>query len=290
MWFSEEAVASWKHRDVKERKKGGQRQYSDLAIETAHMLRLVYRQGLRQTEGLLASILQLMRLDLCVPDHTTLSRRAKTVLLRKKPLPHQGPVVVIVDSTGLKVRGEKEWMSYKHGTKQRKVWRKLHLSIDEGGEILSSTLTYHTESDTSQVDELLEGIEALIDTLIGDGAYDNAATYRALDKHKQSYNQESQIQAIIPPNTGFQEAKETDAPQRLENIHVIEDKGKLYWQNLTGYGRRARAENTMHRYKSIIGNKLRSKTFESQKTETKIAVHIVNRMAALGMPKARLAP
>jgi len=73
------------------------------------------------------------------------------------------------------------------------------------------------------------------------------------------------------------------------NIYVIEDKGKLFWQNSLDFGLRARVENTMHRYKAIIGNKLRSKTFESQTTEINIAVNILNRMMDLGMPKAKLA-
>jgi len=55
------------------------------------------------------------------------------------------------------------------------------------------------------------------------------------------------------------------------------------------YGRRVRVENTIFRYKAIIGNKLRSRTFENQNTETKIAVQILNRMAQLGMPRARKA-
>ena len=97
-----------------------------MAIETSHTIRLVYKQGLRQTEGLMRSIVRSMKLDLAIPDHTTLSRRSKRVMLRKKPLP-KGSVVIIVDSTGLKVVGEKEWMNHKHGTRQRKVWRKLHL-------------------------------------------------------------------------------------------------------------------------------------------------------------------
>jgi hypothetical protein len=66
------------------------------------------------------SIVRLMKLDLAIPDHTTLSRRSRRVLLRKKPL-SKGSVVIIVDSTGLKVVGEKEWMNHKHGTMQRGI-------------------------------------------------------------------------------------------------------------------------------------------------------------------------
>lgn len=291
IWFCEDALAAWNHCDSGKRKRGRQRQYSDLAIETSHTIRLVYKQPLRQTEGLVRSIIRSLKLDLAIPDHTTLSRRSKRVLLRKKQLPQKsdGPWIIIVDSTGLKVIGEKEWMSHKHGTRQRKVWRKLHLCISEDGDILSTTLTSHTESDPGQVGDLLGSIEGPISEIIGDGGYDSPATYDSLEIHEKRSNQNRPIKAIIPPNTGFQEAKETDSAQRLGNIYLIEDKGKLSWQTQMDYGRRARVENTIYRYKALIGNKLRSKTLESQNTEVQIAVRILNRMAQLGMPKARKA-
>ena len=291
IWFCEDAIAAWNHCGSGKRKRGRQRQYSDLAIETSHTIRLVYKQPLRQTEGLVRSIIRSLKLDLAIPDHTTLSRRSKKVLLRKKQLPQKpgGSWVIIVDSTGLKVIGEKEWMSHKHGTRQRKVWRKLHLCISEAGDILSATLTSHTESDTGQVGNLLESIETPISELLGDGGYDSPATHDSLKIHEKRSNQNRPIKAIIPPNTGFQEAKKTDPAQRLGNIHLIEDKGKLSWQNQMDYGRRSRVENTIHRYKAIIGNKLRSKTLESQNTEVQIAVRVLNRMASLGMPKAQKA-
>ncbi|MES2607551.1 MAG: transposase [Pseudomonadota bacterium] len=59
-------------------------------------------------------------------------------------------------------------MNHKHGTKQRKFWRKLHLAINEDGEILSATLTTHHESDVSQVPNLLAEIDSPIDTFYGD--------------------------------------------------------------------------------------------------------------------------
>lgn len=291
IWFCEDAITAWNHCDNGKRKRGRQRRYSDLAIETSHAIRLVYKQPLRQTEGLVRSIIRSLKLDLAIPDHTTLSRRSKRVLLRKAQLPQKpgGSWIIIVDSTGLKVVGEKEWMNHKHGTRQRKVWRKLHLCISEAGDILSATLTSHTESDTGQVGKLLEGIEGPITEMIGDGGYDSPSTYESLEIHQKRCNQNRPIQAIIPPNTGFQEAKETDSAQRLSNIHLIEDKGKLSWQNQMDYGRRAKVENTMHRYKAIIGNKLRSKNLDNQNTEVQIGVRILNRMSQLGMSNAKKA-
>jgi hypothetical protein len=117
IWLREDAVAAWNHVDNGKKKRGRQKQYLDLAIETSHAIRLVYKQALRQTEGLMRSIIRLMKLNLAIPDHTTLSKRSKKVLLRKKLSP-KGLVVIIVDSTELKVIGEKEWMNHKHGTRQ----------------------------------------------------------------------------------------------------------------------------------------------------------------------------
>lgn len=288
VWISGSAIENWGPSQHEKKKRGRQRDYSDIAIETAHTVRIVYKKPLRQTEGFITSIFKLMNLDLAVPDHTTISRRGTTLSFPKKEVSPKEGLVVIIDSTGLKVMGEKERMSHKHGTKERKVWRKLHLCIDEDGEILSSTLTFHTGSDCGQVDALLQSVDSPITAFIGDGAYDNPPTYKPLDNHQQRHAQSQNIQVIVPPNTGFQKAKKGDPSQRLQNIHVIEDKGKLFWQNQMNYGRRARAENTMHRYKSSIGGKLKAKAFEGQITETKIAVQILNRMASLGMPKTQV--
>ena len=145
----------------------------------------LYKQPLRQTEGLLTSISTILELDLSIPDHTTLSRRAKHISLSKPPKPSSDSRIVIVDSTCLKVVGEKEWMNHKHGTKQRKVWRKLHLAINEDGEILSATLTTHHESDVSQVPDLLAEIDEPISAFYGDaGGYDHPGTYATLDDHE----------------------------------------------------------------------------------------------------------
>ena len=122
MWFTAKAVAAWVGEPRATR--GGQPSYSDLAIATALTLRAVFRLALRQTEGLVASILALLGLDLAVPDHSTLSRRAETL---EVPRPRCGrePVHLLVDGTGLRLCGPGEWLTEKHGTERRRSWRKL---------------------------------------------------------------------------------------------------------------------------------------------------------------------
>ena len=81
MWLAPDAIAAWEAVGVG--KRGGQRQYSDLAIETALTLRLIFHLPLRQTEGFLTSIFGMLGLDLSAPDHTTLSRRGQHLVPTK---------------------------------------------------------------------------------------------------------------------------------------------------------------------------------------------------------------
>src|SRR5919107_5419112 len=104
VWFTEEAVGAWAAEPRMTR--GGQPWYSPLAILTALTLRAVFRLAFRQTEGLIGSVIRLLGLDLAVPDHTTLSRRAETLEVpRPRSSPGRGPVHLLVDSTGLELGG-----------------------------------------------------------------------------------------------------------------------------------------------------------------------------------------
>jgi Transposase DDE domain len=102
----------------------------DLAIETGMMLRLAFARPWRQTEGLLRSVARLLGLGLDVPDHTALSRRSAALSLITALTQPAGPVIVVIDSTGLKVFDAGEWQMAKHGGRDRRTWRKLHLAID----------------------------------------------------------------------------------------------------------------------------------------------------------------
>ena len=109
------------------------------------MFRLAYRQA----EGLIGSIIALLGLALCVPDHTTLSRRSATLEVSRRQRPSTGagggeaaPMHLLVDSTGLKLCGAGEWLLEKHGTHARRSWKKPHLGVDaDTGRILASALT-----------------------------------------------------------------------------------------------------------------------------------------------------
>jgi hypothetical protein len=193
VWFSEEAIASWRAEPRTTR--GGQPHYSALAIRTALMLRAVFRLALRQTEGLIGSILRLLGLDLAVPDHSTLSRRAETLEV-PRPISRTKPVHLLVDITGLQLCGAGEWLVEKHGTRRRRSWRKLHIGVDAStGQILASELTPHDVDDGSQIGPLLDQITAPLASFTGDGAYDQASVYDAVaERHPGS-------DVIVPPRS-----------------------------------------------------------------------------------------
>ena len=132
IWVSDEAQSAWSA--PRRTARGGQRRYSDLAIETCLTLRTAYRLGLRQTQGLMGSIGTLMGLDIRVPDYSTLSRRANGLSIAQAVRQAGSvPVHLVVDSTGLKIFGEGEWLAQKHEIKGiRRRWRKLHLGLDLG--------------------------------------------------------------------------------------------------------------------------------------------------------------
>jgi len=178
VWFTEEAIAAW--RAEPRTACVGQPHYSALAITTGLTSRAVFRLALRQTEGLVGSIIRLLGLDLAIPDHSTLSGRAETLEIVRAPA-NAEPVHLLVDSTGLKLSGAGEWLVEKHGTSRRRSWRKLHLGVDaDTGQIIAAALTTNGVDDGSQVGPLHDQIDRPVAAFTGDGAYDQEGVYASV--------------------------------------------------------------------------------------------------------------
>jgi hypothetical protein len=281
IWFSEEAIAGWQAEP--RTTPGGQPSYSDLAITTALTLRAVFRLALRQTEGLIGSLLQLLGLDLAVPDHSTLSRRAETLQV---PRPRSGsgsePLHLLVDSTGLRLCGPGEWLVEKHGSKARRSWRKLHLGVDaDTGRIVASALTDKAVDDGSQVGPLLDQIDGPVASFTADGAFDRDDVYNEVAaRHPEAA-------VVVPPRSGAvpSDTAETAPTQRDRHLEVIAARGRMGWQKVSGYNWRALIEADIGRFKRVIGDTLRSHTDGRQGTEMAIAVRALNRMLELGRPE-----
>jgi Transposase DDE domain len=279
VWFTPEAIAAWRAEPRTGR--GGQPRYSSLAITTALTLRAVFRLALRQTEGLIGSVLQLLGLDLPVPDHSTLSRRAETL---RVPRPKAGsePVHLLVDSTGLKLCGPGEWLAEKHGTKRRRAWRVLHLATDaDTGRIVASVLTDKDADDGSQVGPLLDQVDGPVASFTGDGAYDRDDVYAAVAARHPA------AAVVVPPraNAVPSEAAEITPTQRDAHLRCIAERGRMGWQRVSGYNWRALVECDISRWKRVVGDGLRFQTDGRQTIEVAIAADVLNRMLELGRPE-----
>ena len=154
---------------------------------TALPLRMVFHLPLRQPEGFVASWLRLMGLDLNAPDHTTLSRRNRDVLVPAVRRADDGAIHLVVDSTGLKIDGAGEWCSRKHRqAHERSGWRKLHIGVDDNGYVVAETLTQNT----------------------GDGAYDTRSVYTAVGEAGGTG-----VEIVVPPRRPAA-ASPTSTPDR----------------------------------------------------------------------------
>ena len=262
LWVTPEALSKWQAPRRKTR--GGQHRYSDLAIETALTLGLA----------------------LAVPDHTTLSRRARTWQSPNKRQDRQGrptgPLHVVVDSTGLQVYGAGQWLEQKHGARTRRGWRKLHLALDaDSGDIIAQTLTGQDTGDASQVAPLVDHIDGPIGQFTADGAYDGKPTYDSVINHSAA------AAIVIPPRANAVEPIDDNPPgQRDQHIAAISRDGRMKWQVSTGYGKRSLVETAIGRYKSIIGPRLRARLLPTQQTEAAIGCAVLNRMLACARPKS----
>jgi len=197
---------------------------------------------------------------------------------------HDGPIHLIVDSTGLKVLGSGEWNSHKYETsKKRRDWRKLHIGVDQEGFIVATELTASSADDASTLPDLLDQIEVPISRFTADGAYDHRSIY---DRVGAAGTKDVVI--VIPPRRCAVSTASRDGPwaQReaaLERIHEI---GRRQWQKESGYRQQARVENGFFRYKSMLGGGLKARNSDSQRREAVIGCHILNQMVELGRPQS----
>ncbi len=276
LWIADDTIEAWQA--PKRSTPGGQRIYTDLAIETGLTVRMIYKLPLRQTEGFLRSIFRLLDLELRVPDHSTLSRRGKK--LGKIPLAPRAssrPIHIMIDSTGLRIH-----VGHRKAPKRRD-FRKLHLTVDlHSGEIIAADLTSRRAIDASRVAPMLAQIEAPVTAAYADGAYDQAAVYEALERR----GKKRKLRILIPPKKGAKVSSKASLSERNRNIRSRARYGRRERSKKSGYSKRAMVENTIYRYKSIIGGAMKSRTIAGQRAEARIGCKILNTMTRFGMPES----
>jgi len=277
VWLSDDAINSW--RALPSGKPGGQRIYATIAIEAALTIRMVLHLPLRQTEGFLRSLADMLEVELPIPDHTTLSRRLRTLgELPCRAVASHRPIHLLIDSTGLKIH-----VGNLRKPPRNRTWRKLHLAVDAGtGEIVASDLTSRRTPDGTRVPALLGQIVDRVASVTADGAYDTKGVYEAAHAQGQGRH----VSVVIPPR---HDAKPSPRPsaalhERNRNLRSIHGLGRREWHKRAGYSTRSMVENAIYRYKTIIGRVMRSRSLAGQQMEVQLACRVLNTMRRLGMP------
>jgi DDE family transposase len=280
IWISEDVADGWYNQEPTG-KRGASDTYSAMAITCVLTLQEVYHQRLRQAQGLTQSIVELMGLELDVPNYTTLSRRRTRLNVSLGATARDAAIDMVVDATGVKLYGEGEWKVRQHGASKRRTWRKVHLGIDpDTHQIIAAVVTGNDVGDGEVLEDLLEQVDGEIASVTGDGAYDTRNCYEAIN--------DKRARAIIPPRRGAKIWRHGNAKAerhaRDENLRDVRKKGRAAWKRDSGYHTRSLAETGMFRFKTIFGVTLGARLFESQAAEVFIKCAALNTMARLGLP------
>ena len=247
-----------------------------MAIQTCLALKTLFRLPYRATEGLLKSLMRLCALDLPVPDHTHMSRRAAALEVKIPRRPRVGATHVVVDSSGLKIFGEGEWKVRQHGVGKRRTWRKIHLAVDETAkDIIGIEVTTADWHDSEVFPDLLAQVDGDVGQVSADGAYDTEGTHAAI--------RQREAKATIPPRHDAVPWGNDHPRDAL--LAEIETKGRAGWKDESGYHRRSIAENMMYRLKQL-GDRLFSREFDRQVAESHVRAAIINQFTYLGMPNS----
>ena len=184
-----------------------------------------------------------------MPDFSTLTRRQTSRTVDIPCRGSDGPLHLLIDSTGIKVEGEGEWHPRKHGASKHRIWRQLHKAIDEGSlEIRAVEITGNDVGDAPVLPALLAQIpeDEDIASVTADGAYDTRRWHN-------------------------------------EALRAADHLGRTIWRWWSGYHRRSRIETKMHCIK-LRGQRLTARDFERQIAEFHLPVASLNRFTALGIP------
>ena len=215
-----------------------------------------------------------------MPDFSTLSRRQKNLAVSIPYRGSKGPLHLLIDSTGIKVEGEGEWHARKHGGPKRRVWRKIHLGIDEQTlEVRAVEVTGSHIGDAPVLPDLLSQIpeDQDIGSVTADGAYDTRKCHDAIADHG--------AHAVIPPRKNAKpwKAVTSGAAARNEALRASKYLGRALWRRWSGYHRRSRAETKMHCVK-LLGQRLMARDFDRQVAELQVRIAVLNGYTALGIP------
>ena len=260
-------------------KRGRNQTFSDASIQFCLTIKCLFGLPLRQTLGLVQSLLKMAGLPWAAPDYSTVCRRQNGINVQVHYRPSGNGLHMLADSTGIKFLGEGEWKTKKHGAERRRQWRKVHLGIDaENMQIRAMVVTTNEVGDSPVAAGLLGQIpnHEIVASFTGDGAYDTKDVHEACHHRKAI--------PVIPPRKGARLRKGLAFAHRNEAVKACKKLGRTIWKRWSGYHRRSLVETKMNCFKRL-GEKVMARTFERQVAELNIRASILNRFTELGTPQ-----
>jgi IS5 family transposase len=252
----------------------GRPKYKSSIIHMGWILKTAYHLTFRSLEGYFNSLLSLIGVDIACPNYTLFCKRGKEVAELLPKLTSRKPLEIVVDASGLKIYGEGEWKTFKHGRDKKRRWIKVHVGVDpKSGECLSISITDERKGDSSQFSDLIKRAPKSIRKAYADGAYDTVECRKLLF--------ERGIEDVIPPRKTSKLRKEKELRNRNDGVKELRGLGGDYqlWKLLKGYGRRSLAETFFSRLKLLFGERLSCKKFTNQNLEVLLRVFSLNKMA-----------
>lgn len=278
-WINEDSAKKWYEPEDAKKILGRPKTYSNIAIETCLIMKVLFRLAYRQCQGFIESICSMLNLKINSPSYTQLCRRQRKLDIQ---LQHQvkGPIHVVVDATGLKIFGEGEWKVRQHGYSKHRMWRKLHVGIDvETKEFVMMELTDNHIGESKLLKPLLDQYTDDLITVGGDKGYDSYECHETIGRR----GGKSAILIQKKARIRRRKSKETETLVRDDILRRMRKIGCAKWKKEVSYHSRSLVENAFYRYKTILGGKLRSISIENQKIEALIGCNILNKFVQLGM-------
>ncbi len=233
-------------------KRGRSQTFSDEAVQFCLSIKCLFNLPLRHAMGMTQSLLHLAGLNWAVPDYSTISRRQKTLQVAIGAVPATTGLHLLVDSTGIKMLGEGDWKTKKHGADYRRQWRKVHLGIDASTlEIRTMEVTDNSIDDAPVLPALLDqiSVDERIASVSDDGAYDTKDCHEAIALRE--------AHAIIPTRKNAKPWKTNrrGADARNDILHATRRLGRTIWKKWSGYHRRSLVETKMRCFK-LLGERV----------------------------------
>ena len=180
---------------------------------------------------------------------------------------------LLIDRTGIKVEGEGEWHARKHGVPKRRVWRWIHIGVDEETlEVRVVEITGGHFGDTPILPDLLDLIplDQEIGRVTADGAYDTRKCHEVIANRS--------AHAVIPPRKNEKHWKTitAGAVARNEALRATKYLGRALWRRWSEYHRRSRVETKMHCVK-FLGPWLMAREFDRKVADIQVRIAVLNR-------------